>query len=213
MPLTDVQRINFEVVVTGLYAAGGGSKAKPTKNVMHYKRTNFGAVFVGTAFNTAWLAANKAGWKAFINLSWTMVKMSIRCIDDPIEGEIETLVGEAGDVTGDCLPNSNAAVLSKKTALRGKHYRGRMYIPGVSEDDNVNNALTAGAKTRLDTVATNLLAVVTDANGVTFSPALLSASLWNLVAVPPIPTVTVLSSITARKQIGTMNSRKSPVVS
>ena len=215
MALTDAQRIHFQCVVSGLYAAGGGSKAKPTKNILYYTRTAFGgAEFSGTAFLTAWLANCKAAWLAFANESWTMVDARVRCVDDEIEGETISLVGEVGGVAGDCLPNNIAAVISKRTALRGKSYRGRIYIPGVSEDDNVNNALTAGAKTRLDTLANKLDDQIIDANAITFIPVVFGQP-KAFVTVPPtrIKIYTPITSCVARKQIGSANSRKAPVTS
>lgn len=213
MALTDPQRINFEVVVKGLFATGGGSKPKPTANVFHYKRTAFVFEYDGAAFLAAWLTANKAAWKALVNLAWTFDKITIRCIDDPVEGFTESIVNEAGSVTGDCLPNYSATVFTKITGLRGKSYRGRFYVAGIGEDDNANNSLTAGAKTRADTLATAIKATLTDANGTTYKFAVMSPTLWNLVAVPPIPFLTVCTDVKARKQIGRMGSRAAPVIS
>jgi hypothetical protein len=140
-----------------------------------------------------------------------MAKATIRCIDDPIEGFSESIVNEVGDVAGDCLPNYSAIVFSKRTANRGKRYRGRMYVAGIAEADNVNNALTAGAKTRADTLATALQTGVTDANGTIYKFAVNSPTLWNRVAIPNIPFLTQTTSVLARKHVGRLGGRAAPV--
>jgi len=51
----------------------------------------------------------------------------------------------AGTGSGDPLPNSLAAVVTLKTALAGKHYRGRVYIGGAIEAENDSAGLIAAA--------------------------------------------------------------------
>lgn len=209
MPIADNLKWNFQLAVHGTMAAGGGS-AKATVNLLVYRRQSTAPVLNKANMLTAWLAAIKADWKALASSSWTMDKVSLRCLDDPDDAWTDVLVGEAGSVAGDALPNYAAIVFSKKTALRGKHYRGRMYFAGIAEADNVNNALTAGAKTRADTLAALLDDVVAD--GANNWAAYLLTGLWNFVTVPPTPDVIPLTVIVARKILGRMGSRRTPVV-
>lgn len=39
--------------------------------------------------------------------------------------------GAGGNITGTALPGNCAAVVTKHTALRGRSYRGRTYLPGI----------------------------------------------------------------------------------
>jgi hypothetical protein len=41
----------------------------------------------------------------------------------------------AGSQTGTPIPNSNALVMTKRTALRGRSYRGRTYVGGLTVGD------------------------------------------------------------------------------
>jgi hypothetical protein len=61
-----------------------------------------------------------------------------------------------GHNTGTPMPNACAFGITWQTAHRGKSYRGRSYIPGVSTDqvvDTKTRTLTAGAQTVLQTAA------------------------------------------------------------
>jgi hypothetical protein len=50
-----------------------------------------------------------------------------------------------GLVAGDCLPNQNAIVMGLRTGRKGGRYRGRMFIPGVSESTSAAGRV-AGAQ-------------------------------------------------------------------
>lgn len=55
----------------------------------------------------------------------------------------------AGSLASPTLPNNIALVLTKRTALRGRSYRGRIYVPGLSEGDIVANTVGGGKVTAL----------------------------------------------------------------
>lgn len=52
--------------------------------------------------------------------------------------------GAAGTGAGDSMPPQVACVLTLKTSKAGKHNRGRMYIPGWSEDANGTGGAMSG---------------------------------------------------------------------
>lgn len=54
-------------------------------------------------------------------------------------------VATAGTVTGTMLPSQVAVVLSLRTALSGRRYRGRMYIPGISAGSITTSGLLVSA--------------------------------------------------------------------
>lgn len=64
-----------------------------------------------------------------------------------------------GADTGDPLPWQCAGVISWRTALAGKSYRGRTYIPGPSEGDTLGGLVTAQYIADLNAVVTQMLAV------------------------------------------------------
>jgi len=210
MPIADNLKRNFQLRVRGTMAAGG-STAKSTVNLLVYRRNSGTPALNKAAMVNAWLTEVKTTWLALASSSWTMDSVDLRCLDDPDDAWDETAVAEAGGVAGDALPSYCAIVFSKKTALRGKHFRGRMYFAGIAEADNVNNKLTAGAKTRADTLAIKLYTDINDGGGNTYVASLLT-NRWNLVAVPPIPEIITLNEVIAKGVLGRMSSRKTPVV-
>jgi hypothetical protein len=74
--------------------------------------------------------------------------------------------GTAGGVTaGNGLPLELAKVLTLRSGLRGRSKRGRLYIPGASDSEVTNEFtrdLTSGAKSALNTAATNFETAMTD---------------------------------------------------
>ena len=67
----------------------------------------------------------------------------------------------AGTRTGVQLPNNCAVVFTKRTALRGRSYRGRVYFGPLGEPDVVNNAATpalvTGLLSRYETMKTRVI--------------------------------------------------------
>lgn len=55
------------------------------------------------------------------------------------------------------LPNNCAIVMSKRTAFRGRSFRGRIYHPGLAESQVTNNALVPATLTSLLTAYNDLV--------------------------------------------------------
>lgn len=47
----------------------------------------------------------------------------------------------SGAITNEALPNAVAFCVTHRTAARGRSFRGRTYVPGLSEDEVASNAL------------------------------------------------------------------------
>jgi hypothetical protein len=62
------------------------------------------------------------------------------------------------------LPNSNALVLTKRTALRGRSYRGRIYVPGLIEGQVTANAVSSAYQTNYLNFWNGLLTITTTQN-------------------------------------------------
>lgn len=210
MPLADVDKVDFEVIVSGTTAALGGT-AQTTLTPLHYRRTTFATNFSATAFITAFHTAVKTAWKDSCSVSWSWDKTSIRCLNSPTETATEVTVGEAGAVAGDMLPSYVAAVMTKNTAKRGRSYRGRMYLPGIPESGTTGNAATVGEKALLDALAALLDNSVVDAAGLTYVPMVLSRVLSTLTSDPASVFATQITSIVAKSVLGRLSSRKSLV--
>lgn len=52
---------------------------------------------------------------------------------------------QPGTAVGDALPNSTSLMLTMRTALSGKSFRGRIYLPGMAETANINQGEIASA--------------------------------------------------------------------
>jgi hypothetical protein len=59
--------------------------------------------------------------------------------------------------TGRPLPNNVCVTIKWLTGLRGRNYRGRTYVGGLSSDQVDGNSLVAGTKTALQTAADDLI--------------------------------------------------------
>lgn len=208
MPVVDGNKVDFQVTVKGHLGAGGGQQQQ-TVNVLHYLRTSFATAFVATDFVTAFQAAIQAAWLAATSIKWNWDSTGIRCINGPDEAEVDVVINTPGGVAGDCEPGHVTMIIGKKTPLRGRKYQGRLFIAGVPESGNVDNALTNGHKVLLDNLATALLGTITTGAGVAFVPTILSASSSNLIADPSIVVATPINQFYARQIVGRMDSRAS----
>lgn len=57
---------------------------------------------------------------------------------------VDNGIGVVGAIAGDALPPACALVIRKRTAFAGRRYRGRLFVPMLSESDQVNG-IWAGA--------------------------------------------------------------------
>lgn len=81
----------------------------------------------------------------------------------------------AGASTAAPFPNNVAAVISTRTALRGRSYRGRMFIPGLRGDYRANaSEMDSSLQSALIVAAVNLASFFTAAS---LTPAV--ASRWH----------------------------------
>jgi len=78
-------------------------------------------------------------------------------------------MGYAGEDTADAVPPNTSALVGKVTGLGGRQGRGRMFWPGVSEEDVTTSGVLSSAKvlalqtacdTFLDSLETNLVPMV-----------------------------------------------------
>lgn len=90
------------------------------------------------SLGTAVLASfTSSGLKALMASTTVLLGAGIRDLRTPFQPEYVSVASSvAGTGSGDPLPNELAAVVTLRTALAGKHYRGRSYFSGANEAEN-----------------------------------------------------------------------------
>jgi len=211
MAIADNLKLNFQLVVEGTYAPGGGA-SQDVVNVFSFKRTTTSNPHSNSAFITAWRALVESTWLAAVSEHYDMDQLRIRCLDDAEDAYEDTVVGSPGTIAGEALPGFNAMVISKRSAIRGRWAQGRCYICGIQEAATTGNALTAGQLILLQALATDLnTAVVTAASANTYVPAIFSQT-YSQIQTNPTTVINTEQVVTeAQSVIGRMASRRSRV--
>lgn len=207
MPIPDSEKLHVQLVINGQIAALGAT-AQLTASILHYRRTSSTPDFVAASFINAWQANCETNWLAAASSSWAFKSYHARCINDATDaGTVETIT-TAGGVTGDCLPAFNTQLITKQTALRGRSYRGRLFFPSVPESGVDGNTLTAGQLALLQAVADDLDDGLTDADGNTYVPFLLSVIQSTIASNPTNIVGADITSCTAKDDVAVNRSRR-----
>ncbi len=116
--------------------------------------------------------AVSAGWDGKVRgplLESVSTEMTVDCataqkvFPTPVGNTFITpLAGSSGDLTGESLPATNAAIITLLTAVTGAQTRGRKYIPGIRELDQQGGRIKAACLLLLGTLATSMLASIGD---------------------------------------------------
>jgi hypothetical protein len=99
---------------------------------------------------------------SFINVKMTDLTVAFGPVVD-----YATSLPMVGTNASPSMPNNCALVITKRTALRGRSYRGRIYHVGLTEGNTVANQYNSGSVAALVT-AYNLLRNVTLASATAF---------------------------------------------
>jgi len=107
--------------------------------------------------------------------------------------------------TGDPMPNNAALVMSEHTGLRGRSYRGRIYVGGIAESNSLGNEVLSTLRDAHVTRWSQLIVFVT----APLSPdvVLVVLSYFSAGAVRSSPVATPVTTITANTRIDTMRQR------
>lgn len=128
------------------------------ETVLHYQPD--GAISVP---EMSGLAANMVTWYDVqmqplhhTSIQLTQVKVTDLSTDSAPVINYTTGLPLVGTVGADGLPNNVALVITKRTAMRGRSYRGRIYHPGLAESQCAGNQVAGATVTSL-LAAYNLL--------------------------------------------------------
>lgn len=138
-------------------------------NVRHFRVTNVSGISptdteVAERCNTLWAAPYKALISA--NATYRGVQAQIIMPQPPKQAGSTIASSGVGGVAGDMVPGMVSGIIKTVTSLAGRKYRGRIYIPWVAEADNGPTGIpTAGYVTRLTTLASEMVNVITVTGG------------------------------------------------
>lgn len=110
----------------------------------------------------AWLTAVEPSLLAAISAECTVdCGTAQRVFPVPVGNTfIESYPGNNGDLTGESLPATNAAVITTLSEDAGAQLRGRKYIPGIRELDQQGGRVNAAEMALLQTLGTALTATL-----------------------------------------------------
>jgi hypothetical protein len=149
------------VQVRTIWQTGGTQFAV---NVLHFRNSgsvavnqtlaNQVATDVASAFTTA------LGTSTNINSTTGINQVRIRNLDTLSQPEFTaTVSGAVGTGTAELLPKQVAACVTLRTALAGRSYRGRVYVPGWTEvANNPGGVISPTAMVQADGIVRNIRA-------------------------------------------------------
>lgn len=121
------------------------------ENVLHYRK---GAAW-SLSEATDLCDAIKAWWSATldsyisVDVSLTQLRVTNLETQDGFVLNYGTGLPLPGAAAGASLPNNCCLVITKRTAKRGRSFRGRIYVPGMTETFVTGNTVTSGTVTGL----------------------------------------------------------------
>jgi hypothetical protein len=136
------------------------------QNVVHYAYDSVPVpddmVELGNEIISAW----DSGMKAWMPSTLSLIEVKLTDLTTQISPSVFATTGlpVVGTNVSPALPNSNALVLTKRTALRGRSYRGRIYVPGLIEGQVTANAVSSAYQTNYLNFWNGLLTITTTLN-------------------------------------------------
>lgn len=123
--------------------------------------------------------------------NYTLEEIQIRGVTLPTQGQ-DVVIDQTGDKLGELLPLTNTAVLSLKTAKIGRSYRGRIYMPVVTESDQQGGNWESAYLNQLGTFGAGIITIQPVSPGtytaelVVYSRKLLVATTVTAIAPNPV---------------------------
>jgi hypothetical protein len=87
----------------------------------------------------------------------TIPTWTVQNFDDPTQADIDVSSDFVGGEASNPLPSNVSAIVSLKTGLRGRSFRGRAYWPGYTEASSVENTFNATSQANLQAVYDELV--------------------------------------------------------
>jgi hypothetical protein len=160
------------------------------------------------AFAAGWTTTIEAAYQTVVPASDYLLLTTVACISLNTLVTITTAVNLAGLVAGNSLPIEMAAVVSRYSALKGKHGRGRFFAFGVpilfTTPASDPNLLNGAGIANYQGLGTSLLGPFV-LGGVTWDPVISTRPVTPLVVVSRAAVVT---SYFPQPLLGTVRRRR-----
>jgi hypothetical protein len=190
------------------YIIQGSIEGQLTVNTFYYH----GIVTVPTFAQLTTLLTNISlqvfsNMRTCVSADWSCTRELLNVVDvSSIQGVISVAnAGVLGTRPATHLPTEVAAVLIRRTTLKGQHGRGRVSLPAISPGDVTASTITLAAeKTALAALASAMLFVCSDGTN-NYTPVVAQRS-----PAPPrlVTNYTNITSVTPNYVLGTVRRRK-----
>lgn len=204
-----------EIVMRGVTTPEGGDPQKIV-NVFHYRRVSTSNDPVKANIADGFHDAVATVVCAALNANYSLSAIDVRYLEDVEDPYVTFDQTDVGAISGDGYNNKIAAYLLKRTAKRGKRFRGGWHFGPLSESDFTDStgAGTAGSELvntacydRLVDIADAVMAGFASAEGNNWAPVVWSKTASDMLAVPATIVSNDLTQILVRKNPGTVRSR------
>lgn len=118
-------------------------------------------------------------------------------------------VGMTGNSSGEKLPQNCAALIRKNTALGGRRNQGRMFLPGILDENEVNQVgvIASFSVSAFQVAAAAMLADLTSGEQAGATPVPSPMYLLHSEGGSTLPPPTIVTSLTADNVISTQRRR------
>ena len=207
MPYSPVVGSVMEVQIIGTLGTGG-SNARNTLQVFHYRLASIGGSITKAIFDTAFQANLVATYLAAANARYAQVGNQMRYVNDATDGFEYIAHANVGAIATDPLPMYDCVSMLYRTALRGKSYRGAKRWPAVNEADTTADILTGAGLARWQALQADCQAPIADASGNVWNPCVLSRFLSQLALNPTTVISNDVTAVLLNLNVGSMIKRK-----
>lgn len=130
IPVPNAVRVSMEFTIAGQIVVFTLSLERGTQPTVAEMEN------LGTVMATWWNNSQKPFHTPLIALQKVTVTDLTTSSSPSVEVPVSPVI--PGTASGTALPNNAAAVVSFRTPSRGRSYRGRVYLPGLSDAHRVN---------------------------------------------------------------------------
>jgi len=212
VPIPDAQKFTVEIDLQGTISPEG-SQTYAVQTHFRYRRNTGVPLFdkQDIAFKFETLLVTQ--FAALLNHTYALDFIRVRCMEDPTDPFLDVVPAGApvvGAIAGDRMPPDNVSFFLKRTAYRGKHYRGGMWLSPMSESDSTAGTAdlwNAACLVRLNALAAKMDDNFIDAAGNVWTPVIVQVSLIDDSVIPWIIPYSPITQVVPRTSIGRFKTR------